>query len=343
MSTLTRPGPLPGTTATGPRGRSARGGGGSNHSPLVPLVFLAPFVVLFTAFTVVPAFYGIWISLHDWDFTLPGKPFVGLANYADLFDPDGVQAQPFWNGMKNTGLFVLFSVPLLVSLPLLLAILLHRQFPGRTFFRATFFAPYVLGVSVIGLMWRYLLDGNFGIINAIFNTRIQWTTDQPWAWLALVGVTVWWTLGFNAIIYVAGLGDIPPEQYEAASLDGASALQQFRYVTLPGLRPVLVFVLVTTVLASANMFGQSYLITQGGPTESTRTALMVMTDLGFTQSRAGSAAAESYILALSLAVVSIAQFWLMRDRDGAREKRAARKSAAAFQLSLKGQGQGVAQ
>ncbi|GAA1394245.1 sugar ABC transporter permease [Luteococcus peritonei] len=331
--------PASGGIAPGRRG-AARGRGREN-AWWVPVIFLAPFLVLFCTFTVLPAFYGIWISLHDWDFTLPGKPFVGLQNYTDLFDANSVQAKPFWNGMKNTGLFVLLSVPFLVSLPLLLAILLHRQFPGRTFFRATFFAPYVLGVSVIGLMWRYLLDGNFGIINALLHTDIQWTTDQPWAWISLVGVTVWWTMGFNAIIYVAGLGDIPPEQYEAASLDGASALQQFRHITLPGLRPVLVFVLVTTVLASANMFGQSYMITNGGPTETTRTALMVMTDVGFKQSRAGQAAAMSYILALCLAIVSMVQFWLMRDRDATRAKKATRRAGKAGQATTLNPTEGV--
>lgn len=306
------------SSATAGRGRSGRVHG----SQLVPWLFLAPYLVLFGMFVVLPAFYGIWISLHDWDFTLPGRPFVGLQNYKDLFDPESLQYKDFWNGMKNTAIFTIASVPFLISIPLLLAMLLHRNFPGRTFFRAMFFAPYVLGVAVIGLMWRYLLDGNFGLVNAIFHTSIQWTTDQPWAWISLVGVTVWWTMGFNAIIYLAGLGDIPPEQYEAASLDGASPWQQFWNITLPGLRPVLIFIMITTILASANMFGQSYMITQGGPTQSTQTAIMVMTDLGFKQNRAGQAAAESYILALFLALVSIVQFWLMRDKDAAAAKKA---------------------
>ncbi|MGA4670090.1 carbohydrate ABC transporter permease [Propionibacteriaceae bacterium Y1923] len=290
----------------------------------MPWLFMAPFLLLFCSFVVAPAVYGLWISLHDWDFTLERRPWVGLQNYADIFDPEAVVSEPFWNGMKNTGLFVLMSVPFLIALPLALALLLNREFPGRTFFRATFFAPYVLGVAVIGVMWRYLLDGQFGFINHIFGTQIAWTTSQPWAWIGLVGVTVWWTIGFNAIIYMAGLADIPAEHYEAASLDGASAWQKFFYITLPGLRPVLIFIFITTVLASANMFGQSYLITNGGPTESTRTVLMVMTDLGFSQSRAGAAAAQSYILALFLAVVSVAQFWLLRDRGDAMERRAAK-------------------
>ena len=328
--------PTPGPGSGADLASSRRRRPGRIHgNPVVPWLFMAPFLIIFGGFVVWPALYGIYISLHDWDFTLPGRPFVGLQNYKDLFDPEAVVSQPFWTGMKNTGLFVLFSVPFLVSLPLALALLLNREFPGRTFFRATFFAPYVLGVSVIGVMWKYLLDGNFGFINYLFGTNIAWTTDQPWAWISLVGVTIWWTIGFNAIIYMAGLADIPEEHYEAASLDGANAWSKFIHITLPGLRPVLIFIFITTLLASANMFGQSYMITNGGPTESTRTVLMVLTDLGFAQSRAGAAAAQSYVLALCLAVVSVVQFWLMRDRGAAAEKKAARRAAKKFRAEQK--------
>jgi multiple sugar transport system permease protein len=274
--------------------------------------------VLFLLFVVGPAIFGLWMSLHDWDFQLPGKPFVGLQNYKDLFDPLSTTAQPFWHGMRATAIFTIASVPFLVTLPLGLAVLLNRQFPGRTFFRAVYFAPYVLGVAVVGLMFRYILDTSFGILNALLGLfgvpEIGWTNDQPWAFVALVGMTVWWTIGFNAVIYLAGLQDIPVEQYEAAALDGAGAWQQFRNVTLPGLRPVFTFVVTITVLASANMFGQSVLVTQGGPGDSTRTALMVIADTGLSQFRMGQATAMSYVLAACLAVVSLINFALLRER-----------------------------
>ncbi|MDF1487647.1 carbohydrate ABC transporter permease [Tessaracoccus caeni] len=307
--------------------QTRRGRHGPGGSPLTGYLFMAPYLVLFGMFIVAPAIYGVWISLHDWDFTFPNRPFVGLTNYTDLFDPLSVQYEPFWNGMTNTLIFTVASVPFLVAVPLGLAMLLSLKFPGRTFFRAIYFAPYVLGVAVIGLMWRYLLDGNFGLINAILGLDIQWTTEQPWAWIGLVGVTLWWTMGFNAIIYLAGLGDIPQHLYEAAALDGAGAWQRFLHVTLPGLRPVLIFILVTTILASANMFGQSYMITQGGPTESTRTAIMVITETGFGQNRAGQAAAMSYLLAIALGVISILNFVLLRDKDQAAENRTLRRAA----------------
>ena len=215
-----------------------------------------------------PIVFGLWISLHSWDFTLPGKPFVGLENYTDLFDPASVSFDPFWNSMRATGIFTLFSVPLLIVVPLAVALVMNQQFPGRNLFRAIFFAPYVLGVAVVGVLWRFLLDANIGLVNHLLGTlglpdRHPWLSSVPEAWVALVGVTVWWTLGFNAVIFLAGLQDIPRELYEAAEVDGAGAWSRFRHVTLPGLRPVLIFVLLTTIIASANMFGQSFIMTNG--------------------------------------------------------------------------------
>jgi multiple sugar transport system permease protein len=273
---------------------------------------------LLLTFVVGPALFGVWISLHDWDFMLPQKPFIGLQNYKDLFDPTSVISRPFWHGMRATGIFVVASVPFLVMIPLGIAVLLNRQFPGRTFFRAVIFAPFVLGIAVVGVLFSYLLDTQFGLINGFLGLfgipNVGWISTQPAAWVALVGMTVWWTLGFNTVIYLAGLQEIPGEQYEAAAIDGASSWRQFLHITIPGLRNVLVFIITTTVLASANMFGQSYLVTNGGPGDSTRTAIMVMTQEGLRNFKMGTASAMSYVLALTLAVISIINFFLLRER-----------------------------
>lgn len=232
MAVTTQPLSPPSGATPAPGGRRSRGATSGIHgSRWTPYLFLAPFLLLFVTFVAVPGVLGIWISLHDWDFLLPNKPFVGAQNYADLLDSGSPQFQAFWNGMKATGIFVVISVPFLVVLPLLLAILLNRRFPGRTFFRAVFFAPFVLGVAVVGLMWRYLLDPSFGMVNGLLGALglpgdTAWTTEQPWAWISLAAVTVWWTIGFNAVIYLAGLADIPAEHYEAAEIDGATAWQK---------------------------------------------------------------------------------------------------------------------
>ena len=298
---------------------------GSGRKPtdvnvVTPYLFMAPYLVLFFIFILFPVFYGVWISLHNWDYLLPGKPWVGLQNYVDLFTPGSTTFEPFWQSMEATGKFTLYSVPLLVVIPLLVALILNERFPGRTFFRVVYFAPYVLGVAVIGILWRYLLDTNVGLVNYYLGQlglpdNIPWTNELPWGWVALVGPTVWWTLGFNAVIYLAGLQDIDPALYDAAKVDGANRWRRFLHVTLPGLRPILLFVITVTILASANVFGQAYLITEGAPGDETQTAIMYIAEEGLRNFKMGSAAAMSYVLALFLAVISVANFLLFRYRE----------------------------
>lgn len=288
-------------------------------SPWTPYLFMAPYLVLFVVFVAIPVVYGFWISLHNWDYLLPGKPWVGLENYVDLFTPGSTTSEPFWNSMEATGKYTLFSVPLLVVVPLLVALVLNQQFRGRAFFRGVYFAPYVLGVAVIGILWRFLLDPNVGLVNYYLGQlgidNIPWITALPWAWISLVGTTVWWTLGFNAVIYLAGLQDIPRDLYEAAAVDGANAWHRFLNVTVPGLWPVLLFVVSITILREANMFGQSYIITQGAPGEETTTAIMYIAETGLRQFNMGAAAAMAYVLAFFLLIISIANFAFFRQRE----------------------------
>src|SRR5215217_5582319 len=304
-----------------PAGKPSPSGGRkpTDAGRLTPYLFMAPYLVLFITFIAIPAVYGIWISLHNYDYLLPGRPWVGLGNYVDLFTPGTSTSGPFWQSMEATGKFTLYSVPLLIVIPLLVALILNRKFPGQAFFRAVYFAPYVLGVAVIGILWRYILDPNVGLLNYYLGLlgieQIPWITALPWAWVSLVGVTVWWTLGFNAVIYLAGLQDIDPALYDAAKVDGANRWQRFLNVTMPGLRPVLLFVVTVTILASANMFGQSYIITQGAPGNETRTAIMYIAETGLRQFNMGAAAAMSYVLALALLLISVANFAVFRNRE----------------------------
>jgi multiple sugar transport system permease protein len=304
-----------------PRGtRTPRAGSPGGAGRLTPYLFLAPYLVLFTVFGLLPVVLGVWISLHQWDFQLDNRPFVGIDNYKDLFDSESLVYGDWWRSVRATAIFTVLSVPLLLVVPLGLALLLNRSFPGRTFFRAVFFAPYVLGVAVIGLLWRFLLEANLGLVNQVLGriglpSDTPWVTDVPWAFISMVGVTVWWTSGFNAVIYLAGLQDISPELYEAATVDGAGTWDRFRHVTIPGLRPVLLFVLTTTLIASASVFGQSYLITQGAPGKETRTVVWYIVQRGIGENDAGRAAAMSIALTLMLALVSVANFRIFRYRD----------------------------
>jgi multiple sugar transport system permease protein len=286
---------------------------------VVAWLFLLPYLALFSAFVLLPILLGLWISLHNWDYTLPNRPFVGLDNYRDLFDSDSVSGEPFWKSMKATGIFTVFSVPLLIVVPLAVALVMNQKFRGRNVFRAIYFAPYVLGVAVVGVMWRFLLDRNIGAVNSYLGALglpddTAWLSSVPAAWVALVGVTVWWTLGFNAVIYIAGLQDIPRELYEAARVDGAGPWASFWNVTLPGLRPVTMFVTLTTIIASANMFGQAFLMTNGAPAQETRTAIFYIAETGLQNFQMGQAAAASWILTLALMLLSVVVFGVFRAR-----------------------------
>jgi multiple sugar transport system permease protein len=168
-------------------------------------------------------------------------------------------------------------------------------------------------------MWRFLLDRNIGAINSYLGAiglpdDVAWLSSIPAAWVALVGVTVWWTLGFNSVIYLAGLQDIPRELYEAATVDGASRWAAFWHITLPSLRPVTMFVTLITVIASANMFGQSFIMTNGGPAQETRTAIFYIAETGLQNFQMGEAAAASWILTLALMLLSVVVFGVFRLR-----------------------------
>ncbi len=300
-------------------GRVAGRARASRRKTLTAYLFLAPFLLLFGSFIVAPGIFGVWMSLTNWSPFREVQDFVGLQNYIDLFTPGTVTSADFWKSMSVTGTFVLVSVPFLVVFPLIVAILLNQRIRMATTFRTIFFAPYVLGVAVIGVIWGYILDTQSGIMNHLLGlvglpSNLPWTVDVPWVWVSLVGVTIWWTMGLNTIIFLAGLKGINADLYEAAAIDGAGSFGKFANVTIPGLRPVMTFITTTTILASANMFGQSYLLTKGGPGTETRTVIMYIADQGLSQNNMAPAAAMSYVLFAALAIISVLNFRLQRER-----------------------------
>lgn len=280
---------------------------------LTPYLFIAPHLFFFAAFLGWPFFYGIYISLFEFDFLRPERrPFVGIKNYANLFNPSSVQFDDFWNGLINTGEFMLWSVLPLVGIALVLAVLLNRNYPYRGVFRTIFFAPYTLSVTVASVLWWWIFQGQGGLMNHYLGmiglNPPNWLGDMPGAWIAITIATVWWTIGFNTVIFLAALQEIPKSLYEAASIDGASQQQQFLLITIPMLRSVLVFVLTITLIASANLFGQPYLMTGGGPVKGTETVIYRIFIEGILRNQMGSAAAMSIFIAVLLLSLTFLNF-----------------------------------
>jgi multiple sugar transport system permease protein len=280
---------------------------------IVPYLFIAPHLLFFAAFLGWPFFYGLYISLFQFDFLRPERrPFVGLKNYADLFNPESVPFDDFWNSLSNTGEFILWSVLPLVGIALVLAVLLNRNYPGRGIFRTIFFAPYTLSVTVASVLWWWIFQGQGGLMNNFLQgiglNPPNWLGDMPGAWIAITIATVWWTIGFNTVIFLTALQEIPKSLYEAASIDGANSNQQFLLITIPMLRSVLVFVLTITLIASANLFGQPYLMTAGGPAEGTQTVIFRIFHEGILRSQMGRAAAMSIFVAVLLLSLTYLNF-----------------------------------
>ncbi|WP_431804085.1 carbohydrate ABC transporter permease [Halobacillus andaensis] len=294
----------------------------SKRSSFTSALFVLPYLVMFLAFLIIPLIYGLYISFHNWDLLSSDRPFVGLKNYINIFNPDTHISSVFFQGLWNTFQFVIYSVPLLVIIGLGLALLVN-SIPGKLqgLFRTVYFIPYSISVSVIAIVWLWLLDTNSGLVNNYLVNLgfdpIPWLTKMPFAWLSIVIATLWWTIGFNMIIFINALNEVPGDLYEAGSIDGASAWQKFLHITLPSIRPVMLFVVITSTIASFNIYGQPYLMTGGGPGSSTEVLLMGIVEQAFDQRQLGSASAMAIVMALIMIVVSIFQFKVSNRREKA--------------------------
>src|SRR5215213_219878 len=297
------------TSTTKPTGRR-----GSN---LTGLIFLLPFLIVYTLFLLWPVILGLRMSFFNWSLVGGGaSEFLGLQNYRELFgDP------VFWVSLWHTGLFTLLSTPPLVLLALVLAMLVNRLRFAQWFFRFSFFAPFVLPVSVVALIWIWLFQPGFGLINSYLASlglgEVGWLSDANVAMITVVIVTVWWTVGFNFVLYLAGLQEIPEDLYDASAVDGAGALAQTRWVTIPMLSRTTVLVVVLQVLASLKMFDQIYVMyTQGGLNYPvTRPIIGYVYTQGFTSYRVGYGSAISYVFFAIILIVSIIWFVVARRRE----------------------------
>ena len=280
-------------------------------------LFSTPFLTLYALFLVGPVLIGLVISLFNTTTVTSGLgSWVGLSNYRDvLSNPD------FWSSMWHSVLFTLLTTPLLVLLPLLFAILTARLARGQWFYRLAFFAPYVVPSSAVCLIFAFMYTPETGLITNAFGwfglTPPDFFGSTDGAWFAVVLLTLWWTFGFNFILYTAALQEVSEEVYEAAAIDGAGPWQQIRSITVPLLRPTIGLVLVLQLLASLKVFDQIYILLAGGPNYSTRPVIQYIYDTGFTSYRGGYAAAATMVYFVVLVLVSLA--WvLLRNRPGNR-------------------------
>ncbi|UFT98657.1 sugar ABC transporter permease [Radiobacillus kanasensis] len=284
------------------------------NTKFTSFLFVLPYLLLFIGFMLIPLVYGIYISFHDYNLLSKEHPFIGFANYVEIFTPDSALSTMFLEGLWKTFQFVLYSVPLLVIIGLALALLLNALPKKiRGLFRTIYFIPYAISVSVISIIFLWILDTNSGFLNIFLmklgmDQPIAWLTEQPFAWVSIVAATIWWTIGFNMIIFINALNEVPEEYYEAAAIDGASAWSKFVHITLPTIRPIMLFVVITSTIASFNVYGQPYLMTRGGPGDSTEVLLIEIVEQAFTQRELGSASAMAILMALLMMIISVIQF-----------------------------------
>ncbi|MBA5728430.1 sugar ABC transporter permease [Aerococcaceae bacterium INB8] len=280
------------------------------------LLFL-PFLIAFVLFWLIPFSFGVFTSLHQYSVFAGNQGFVGLNNYQTLIQGDGVFGSRFYLGMGNTLIFVVFSVIPLVLISLGLALTIHNLNGWvKNIFRTIFFISYGVSVTAVSSIFKWLFNGNGGYINQLLSEvnlpAIQWLNQQPYAWAVIIVTTVWWTVGYNMILFSNALDNLDPALYEAASIDGANAWDKFRHITLPSIKNITMFVILTTVIASFNLYGQSLLITGGGPAQSTMSVIMVIQQTIFNQNNLGMGSAMAVLLGIIIMLVSVIQLVVER-------------------------------
>ncbi len=310
------PQPLP------PRGSDAKPASPRRaRSDFTGYLFLAPYLLLFGVFLLLPLAYGLWLSFMQYEMLSPEPPrFIGLANYREAFDDPY-----FWRALWATIRFVAITSPLTIGLALVLALAIST-IPERRqhLYRLMVFLPTMITITVAGLVWRWLYNTEFGLLNAILDDvvvrlggvgfKAPWLTNRDWAMPSIVLMTLWWTVGGPLVILLAGVRQIPDAYYEAAALDGATGWRGTVYITLPMLKPVLLLAVVLNVIGAFQVFGQPFIMTQGGPERSTLVLMMYIYETSFNNYRLGYGAAMSWLLFVLIAAFSMLQFRLMREK-----------------------------
>ena len=281
--------------------------------------FITPALLVIAVFFLLPVLAGLALSFTDFDIYALADPrnlrFVGFANYIEL-----VRTPLLWTALGNTLYFVGVGMPLSIAASLGAALLLSSRLARfKPFFRTALFAPVVTTLVAVAVIWRYLLHTRYGLLNYGLEELgfgpIDWLGDPRWAMPAIILFAVWKNFGYNMIIFLAGLQNIPEELYEAARIDGASSWQQFRHVTMPSLAPVILLVSVLTMAGYFQLFAEPYVMTQGGPQQSTVSVLYFMYEEGFKWWNLGFASAIAFILFLLMFTVTMMQLYVARHRE----------------------------
>jgi multiple sugar transport system permease protein len=295
-----------------------RPSGEKDKRPFVKPVylFLAPALSALTIFFFIPILGALAISFTDFDIYSLGNihylRFIGFGNYVGLFkDPI------FWTALRNTFYFVVAGGPLSLAVSLAAALLLNsRLIRYKGVFRLVYFAPVVTTLVAVAIVWRYICHPRFGILNYLLHLigipPIDWLGDPNWSMPAIVLLAVWKNFGYNMLIFIAGLQSIPDQLYEAARIDGATPFEQFKNVTLPMLAPTSLFVGLTTMIGYFQLFSEPYVMTQGGPMNSTLSITLLMYQQGFRWWNMGNAAAIAFVLFAIIFIVSAIQLRVQR-------------------------------
>ncbi|NOX96988.1 MAG: sugar ABC transporter permease [Nitrospirae bacterium] len=276
-------------------------------------LFFFPFAVIFIIFKLIPFFQSIWLTFNKWD--VFGPPvFVGLANFKALFTSPN-----FWSSLWHTTYFTLLTVPPLVIFGFFMAILVNSYIHFKGVFRSVFFLPFIFSISVIMLTWGLLYNSSYGLFNIIIKSLglkpVQWLNDPDMAMISIALTTIWWTVGFNFIIYLSGLQQISPSYYEASDIDGASAFQKLIYITFPLLKRSHIIVIILQVIASLQIFGQVYIMTGGGPGGKTRVLVQYIYEQGFRYFKMGYAQAVAFVFFILMIFISYLQMKLMTRKE----------------------------
>lgn len=274
---------------------------------------IAPSIAIFGLFFIYPILYMIYLSFHDWNFVSPVKDFVGIGNFKALF-----AEREFIEVMQNTFTYTALTVSLTVAVSLLLALWLNRQGALYGFVQGAIFSPHIISLVSVSMLWMWLMDTDYGLLNWFLNlfgiANVPWLTDPGTSLFSLVIVAVWKGIGFNTLIFIAGLQSIPKDIYEAAELDEANKARTFFKLTLPMLSPTLFFLTIISLIASFQVFETIAIMTQGGPINSTNTFVFYIYEYGFRFFKIGYASAAGVLLLILVSLLTIVYFRLLSRR-----------------------------